>query len=156
MPRIDIQVSNNQTTLAIDKRQLTRTATYVLQQEGLSDASVSIAVIDDDAMQTLKGRYFDRAMTTDVLSFDLREPAETCDTTAPLDCEVIVNAQRAQALAGESSAEPLAELNLYLVHGLLHQLGYDDRTPRQSAAMHEREDNLLEELGFATVFGRKG
>jgi probable rRNA maturation factor len=155
MSRIDIQVSNNQNTLAIDRRQLMRTATYVLQQEGLSDASVSIAVVDDAAMRKIKGRYFDRAMTTDVLSFDLREPAETRGASVPLDCEVIVNAQRAQALAGESSAEPLAELNLYLVHGLLHQLGYDDRTSQRAAAMHEREDALLEELGFGTVFGRK-
>lgn len=44
------------------------------------------------------------------------------------------------------------ELALYLVHGILHLVGYDDRTPRGFERMHNREDELLRELGLGSVF----
>lgn len=46
----------------------------------------------------------------------------------------------------------LAELSLYVAHGTLHLAGYDDRTPREFARMHRREDELLDELGIGRVF----
>ena len=43
-------------------------------------------------------------------------------------------------------------LLLYLVHGLLHLMGYDDRSPQDAKRMHGREDALLEELGFTSIY----
>jgi probable rRNA maturation factor len=41
---------------------------------------------------------------------------------------------------------------LYLVHGLLHLMGYDDRTPDEARHMHAREDALLDQFGFGCVY----
>ena len=151
MSEIKIEISNNQNTLEIDLQQLQQTVKHVLNNMNVTDALVSIAVVDDDAIKGLKEKYFVEPVVTDVISFDLSE--NDCDK---LDCEVVVNAQLAQSVAGDRDNDPLAELNLYVVHGLLHQLGYDDQQEDQAKIMHEREDQLLEELGFGNVFGGNG
>ena len=189
----DIQISNEQGIVPIDEQQLKDTAAYVLGQFGLKAGTVSIAVVNDETIAELKGRYFGEAVVTDVISFDLGGPCSSggaglhehdeeegthgsevqvmadsgttpgpcCDSSIPvaeqggtssLDCEVVVNAERAAAVGGSRSGGALAELNLYVVHGLLHQLGYDDQTPDQAEIMHKKEDELLVELGFGEVY----
>ena len=44
------------------------------------------------------------------------------------------------------------EVLLYALHGVLHLCGYDDRTDRDFAAMHRREDEILERLGVGAIF----
>ena len=142
---IEVQVSDNQTALAVDAEQLERTVRHVLADAGRTIGTVSVAVLDNRAIRQLEKEYLNRAESTDVLSFDLGDGEE-------LDCEVIINAQQAGEVAGERSGDPLAELNLYLVHGLLHQLGYDDRSGKQAENIHAKEDQLLGQLGFGKVF----
>jgi len=117
-------------------------------------AVVSLAIVDDEAISKIKERYFGAAEVTDVISFDLRDNTKV-EQELP-DCEIVVNAQCATREAGRRGVDPQAELNLYVVHGLLHQLGYDDQTERQSKIMHKKEDQLLEELGFGTVYEGTG
>ncbi len=112
---------------------------------------VSIALVDDEAISRLKNEYFGRPEATDVISFDLRDS----DNDA-LDCEIVINTQKALREAEARHSEPGGEINLYLVHGLLHQLGYDDRSELDAVRMHQKEDQLLVELGFGTIFGGTG
>lgn len=148
----DIAITDEQDAVAVDSEQLRTTVMHVLRSSGVDRASVSVAVVDNAAIRELKKRYFDIDMETDVISFDLADGEQGDDT---VDCEIVVSAQRAKEMAG--NAESVAgELNLYVVHGLLHQLGYDDQTEAQAEQMHQREDVLLEELGFGPVYSRKG
>ena len=153
MSCIDIQIADQQQLLTLDLPQLRRTVNHVLTHLAVDSAAVSVAVVDDQTIAQLKMKYFGRPDATDVLSFDLADQSsDLADPAGTLDCEIIINAQRALKAAG--SHEPAAELNLYLVHGLLHQLGYDDQEPRQAQAMHDKEDELLQELGFGAVYRR--
>ena len=121
---------------------------------GNAPASVSLAIVDDGKISKLKEQYFGIAEVTDVISFDLRDNIKG-EPEFP-DCEIVVNAQCAVREASRRDGDPQAELNLYVVHGLLHQLGYDDQTEQQAEIMHKKEDQLLEELGFGTVYGGTG
>ena len=40
------------------------------------------------------------------------------------------------------------EVALYLVHGLLHLIGYDDKQKRDAKKMHQREGELLSNFGY--------
>ena len=117
-------------------------------------------VVDDDAICRLKQRFFSTSAVstsavTDVISFRLGDNPDTLAPGSTLDCEVVVNAQRAQQVASKCDASPQAELNLYVVHGLLHQLGFGDQTPESADLMHHKEDQLLDELGLGKVFSQK-
>ena len=151
---ISIAISNEQEDLSIDTEQLQKTVNQVMQTCTINKGTISIAVVNDDAMRALQQRYYGVKEVTDVLSFDLRETTLGSPSDRALDCEVVVNAQRARQAAEKRNQEPQAELNLYIVHGLLHQLGFDDQDSRSAEIMHQKEDELLEELGFGPAYSQ--
>ncbi len=151
---ISIEISNEQQCVPIDTEQLQKTIKHVLHTCNIEEGTISIAVVDDTAIYALKQQYYGKSQVTDVLSFDLREETANPPSDHALDCEVVVNAQRAQQTSQERNQDAQAELNLYVVHGLLHQLGYDDQESRQAEIMHRKEDQLLEELGFGPAYSQ--
>ena len=84
---------------------------------------------------------------TDVITFPLSEPGDP-----GLSGELVVSAEMAVATAGESRADPLHELALYVVHGLLHLCGLDDLTPEAANAMRAGEGEALASLGLTNTF----
>ena len=144
----EIAISDEQEALAIDRAQLRRTVEHVLSRMEVREGIISLAIVDDAAIRQLKEKYFGRSEVTDVISFDMRE-----SDRETLDCEIVVNAECAVREAQQRRGDPQGELNLYVVHGLLHQLGYNDRTLREGQIMHAKEDEMLKELGFGIVFG---
>ena len=151
MSDVLIDISNNQTSVPVDQAALQSTVEHVLAASGVGRGSASVAVVDDETIRQLKRKYFGQDAATDVISFDLRDDAAEPD----LDCEVVISAERAQAVAAQRGGDVRAELHLYVVHGLLHQLGYDDQQADSAQRMHDREDTLLRELGFGAVFSGK-
>jgi len=74
------------------------------------------------------------------LSFDLRErPGRRAGTSA----DVVVSTDTAAANALIFKTSPAYELNLYVIHGILHLLGYDDRSARQRKKMRQRENKYV-------------
>ncbi len=149
---IEIVITDEQEFLAIEKDRLRQAAKHVLDQHGVRAGSVSVAIVDDERIKQLKERYFDVSATTDVISFDLRDVPNDFGGGGVIDCEIVINAQTAVRTATDRGGDPTAELCLYAVHGLLHQLGYDDQDEEQYEKMHARENELLEQLGYGKVF----
>jgi probable rRNA maturation factor len=129
--------------------QVRRVVRHVCRAEGLDGAEVDVAILDDAAIAAMAGQFGHQARPTDVLSFLLSEPGERPSV------QIAVSAEAAAREAASRGHAPAAELLLYVVHGLLHQCGFDDQATEQGAAMHRREDELLSELGFGAVFGKR-
>jgi probable rRNA maturation factor len=89
---------------------------------------------------------------TDVLTFELEHDARRRVVAG----EVVVCVPYAVREARRSGVEVKKEVLLYAVHGLLHLCGFDDRTARDFAVMHQREDEILREIGVGAVFARGG
>lgn len=118
---------------------------------------VRVRVVGDAEMRAAHARHLGEDSTTDVLTFDLREtPASsTGDAGAPLDVDVLVCIDEAERQGGERGHPASHELLLYIVHAMLHCLGYDDRDESSFAAMHAREDEVLSAIGVGLVYGAK-
>jgi len=119
----------------------------ICTQQQVRQASVSISIVDDARMIEAHQQYMQLDTTTDVLSFDLSDEFETRPSFA-----LIVNAAMAARQASERRHSAQAELALYITHGLLHNLGYDDLDEEQALEMHRMEDQILEQHGFGRVF----
>ncbi|MHC5033504.1 MAG: rRNA maturation RNase YbeY [Planctomycetota bacterium] len=113
-----------------------------LDQEG-RDADLSVALVGDQEMTELNRRFLGRDAVTDVLAF----PYET--RGAVITGEIVVNAELAVRQAAERSHGAVDELLLYVVHGLLHLLGYDDGEAEDARRMSERERAILKASGHA-------
>jgi probable rRNA maturation factor len=122
------------------------TISKVLEGERIGDAEVSLAFVDNQTIQPLNKRYLQHDEATDVLSFPLSEP-----NARRLAGELVISAEIAKLQAEEHGHPVQAELALYVIHGLLHLCGYDDKTPAGAAAMRERERYYLEHLGLPNI-----
>jgi probable rRNA maturation factor len=120
----------------------------------LADASVSIAIVDDDEITKVNKRFLNQDNTTDCISFDLSDDEHTSDSNGNYTrvFELIVNGQMAVRQSEQRGHSPEAELALYVTHGMLHNLGFDDATESQAAKMHNTEDEILEQLGYGCVY----
>ena len=133
------------------KALLRRAALAALEAEGIVAADLSIAVVDAAEMSRLHKRHLKRHGPTDVLTFDLGSDL----VAGRIDGEIVVCADMARQRAAERSSklsDAKSELALYVVHGLLHLTGYDDRRPVDFRRMHAREDEILTRIGLGRVF----
>jgi probable rRNA maturation factor len=71
---------------------------------------------------------------------------------AALVGELVVSAEMACQSARELGVEPCDELALYVVHGLLHLCGWDDRNVTERERMREREVQLLTLAGIKSPY----
>lgn len=137
---LEIDLSNRQTRHKVESDRLLDAARLVLEGEGISRATLSIAVVSDRAIRPLNRRYLQHDYATDVLSFLL--------DSGPgwLDGEIIVSADTAAAQAPQYDASAEEELLLYVIHGALHLVGYDDNTPTARKQMLVRQRRYLRRL----------
>lgn len=138
-----IEISDEQQILWLDHRSLAAAIESVLRGEAIGEADISLAIIDDRRMHELNARYLNHDEPTDVLSFLLDS------RPGYVEGEIIVSAETAIARAGEFGWSAADELLLYVIHGTLHLVGYDDHDPDDRAAMREQEKVYLELAGIA-------
>lgn len=120
-------------------------ALYVLRMEEAPDESeLSIALVDSDEMASLNEQYRGIAGPTDVLSFGCDDPCPTPGDEPITLGDVIIAPEVAEAQAAELGTTVESELNLLLVHGILHLLGYDHDSDEDAEVMQERERVLLD------------
>ena len=146
---IRVRVANHQTAVRVDRRRVCRAVRMVLRQEGIHEAQISVAVVDDAAIRQLHRRYLGRNEPTDVLSFLLERSRDG------LEGEIVVSGQTARRLAREYRWTAARELLLYVVHGALHLAGWRDRTRKERAAMRSRQREYLTQLGVNSVRSEK-
>jgi probable rRNA maturation factor len=108
---------------------------------------VSIAIVDDNEIRELNRQFLNSKAATDCLSFDLSD-----DEKGPKIFDLVVNGEMAVRQANQRGHSSDAELALYITHGLLHNLGFDDSTQNQARKMHETEDEILQEFGYGLVY----
>jgi probable rRNA maturation factor len=102
------------------------------------DRELHVTVVGDREIGQLHARYLGVRGPTDVLAFNMDGPGPS-----RLLGEVIISADTAARQAARVDVSLALELDLLLVHGLLHLVGYDDHEPRAARRMHERAREIL-------------
>ncbi len=140
---IEIELANRQSTHRFDEDRLISAARMILSDEGIERAVTSIAVVDDVTIHELNRRYLQHDYPTDVLSFVFEKSDDH------LEGEVIVSADTAATASPQYGWSVDDELLLYVIHGTLHLVGYDDTTPAARDSMRSRECHYLGHFGLA-------
>ena len=121
-----------------------------LAQESESpDSDLSIVLTDDSRLQQLNRDYLGIDAPTDVLSF----PASETDpeTGVRYIGDILISIPRAQTQA-ETAGHPLeSEVQLLVVHGVLHLLGHDHAESEEKARMWKAQAEILERLGLGQI-----
>jgi probable rRNA maturation factor len=110
-------------------------------------ADISIVIVNDTQIKKVNKEFLGRSYVTDVISFDLSDE----DGEGKV-FELVINAQEARRQAKSRGHSAEAELALYIVHGFLHDVGFDDAKPGEAARMHTMEDEILDEFGYGVTY----
>ncbi len=147
---IDIQ-STGRHKVALD-RALAEAAREALAHEGVdAGAALTILLTDDPYLQRLNLQYRGLDQATDVLSFPSGEDVPNVEELAQYLGDIAISADYAQRQAAAKGHEPTAELQLLVIHGVLHLLGYDHADAGEKAAMWASQEAILRRLGLAHV-----
>lgn len=113
-----------------------RAISALLKTEGhTSGGDINVCVMDDGMIRVMNRKYLGRDRPTDVISFNLQESGK-----GRIQAEIAVSAETAARSAAAYGNSAEKELLVYIIHGVLHALGYDDRTGRQRRVMQAKTD----------------
>lgn len=134
-----IEVADQQ-SLSFDHQRLIDAVELILQREGYRESEISIALVDDAVIREYNRLYLDHDYETDVISFALDHDLPHRALTGQL----IVSTETAARVAGELGVPTADELLLYVVHGTLHLVGLDDKSPEDAARMRRAEQQIFD------------
>ncbi len=138
-----INVTHKQIALSIDSIQVRRLVKAVLVLEKQTCDEVGIHFIDIKAICTLHDQYFQDPSATDCISF----PMDATDQQGyKVLGEVFICPQVGISYTVEHGGDPYWETSLYVVHGLLHLLGYDDLDAKDRSKMRRAEKKHMQHL----------
>ncbi|MEM1063312.1 MAG: rRNA maturation RNase YbeY [Planctomycetota bacterium] len=154
-----IEIADRQSHVAVDHADVRCLVARTLADAGVTRAEISVALVDHAVLRPLNVRDLGHDYETDVLSYRLDEgggsPAGgfdgvTVEGEVVVDCETAAETVRDWAAADASGIawNAAAEVLLYVTHGVLHVVGYDDATEKERTTMRTREAALLGTLGL--------
>lgn len=108
----------------------------VLLSEAKELGYLNFILLSDDALLEMNKNYLDHEYYTDVITFDL-------SNSDIISGEIYISIDRVIDNANELNKEVDDELHRVMVHGLLHLVGYDDKSPEDKELMTSKEDKYL-------------
>jgi len=135
---MNLQIINQKfITYKLDTLKISKIVDNIFINEKKLYQSISIILEDDDFLKNLKNQYFNQDMYTDVISFNLE------DSGQPIDGEIYISLPRVNDNSSSYSNNLNIEFKRIIIHGLLHLVGYDDRTDKEKEQMTNLENQYI-------------
>lgn len=103
---------------------------------GIEDKAINIVLVNDYLIHKLNRQFLNKDSPTDVLSFSYFEKSG-------LWGEVVISLDTAKRSAERYGNDLKKEFYLYLIHGILHLIGYRDKKPKERKRMESVQKRLL-------------
>lgn len=132
---IKTTIINNNKKFNVNNRRIQNIAKKVLAAEKIDNTALTIMLCDDAFMRKENKKYFNKNCFTDVISFPSREDDYLGD--------ILISTDRAFAQAPKFNNDFQSEFILYIIHGILHLLGYDDIKEKNAKVMRKKEAEYL-------------
>jgi len=123
------------------------------QKESL-DVNLSIVLTDNRRLRTLNRDYLGVDAPTDVLSFPASESDGSeidPETGARYIGDILISVPYAAKGAAKAGHPVESELELLVVHGVLHLLGHDHAKAKEKTKMWKAQSEILESLGLGEI-----
>ena len=139
-----VRVINAQHRTRVPLKHLSSLAQRAARRLGMSGAGqLAVTLIDAKQMRNVNRRFLRHDRTTDVISFRYDDE--------PVVGDILIDPGMARKYADDHGISYESELGRYIVHGLLHWLGHDDRTMAQRTRMRAKENEVLTACQWSTV-----
>lgn len=146
-----IEITRQQKKTPLLPSRIKKIVQKILKKEGVRTARLSLVFVTDRVLRDLNKKFLQHDYPTDVLAFDFRERKSFRGKSSRkqvrcLEGEIVVSTGAACRQARAFHSTPRREIILYIAHGILHLLGYDDQRPRDREKMRKKEREILDYL----------
>ncbi|MES2121524.1 MAG: rRNA maturation RNase YbeY [Chlamydiota bacterium] len=140
-----IVVYNTQRDFPIDKKLIQGTVSFLLEKLGVSTDEIIIHFTTEKKISQIHADFFNDPTSTDCITFPIDLPEKKVGMHHVLG-ECFICPKVALAYASKYKIPPLHEVLRYVIHCLLHLIGYDDLTPKERTQMKRKERQCLKML----------
>jgi len=139
---MEIRISDRQKKFRIHNKQIEQLCQQVLSGENADSAlQLDISIVTDEEIARLNESYLHHIGYTDVISFPQLTPGEQPPDTPYMLGDVVVSPERALDQSRQYHTSFNQEFGLYIIHGILHLLGFDDQE-QDAKDLMEKHQNL--------------
>ncbi|UCD55806.1 MAG: rRNA maturation RNase YbeY [Candidatus Omnitrophota bacterium] len=143
---LKIEINNLNKKRRLNQKVIKKTALFVLRSFKKHNALIDITFVSDRKIKILNKKYMARSGSTDVLTFLLEEiPLPRRNL---LIGDIYISSDRAYENAGRFKTNFSKEILLYTIHGILHLVGFEDRTVNGKNRIRKLEEKFLNRLRF--------
>ena len=136
-----ITLKNLQNKLPIHTGKIKKLILKVIKGERVKESGwINICFVDNTQIKKFNAKFLKTKSSTDVLAFNLSEKKERKIILA----DIMISTQEALKQAANFKTTPDYELSLYVVHGLLHILGFNDRSRGEKKLMRKKESRYVD------------
>jgi probable rRNA maturation factor len=144
---MNVVLANHQRTRNLNLRLLKQIANALLVDLKIEDAELGVHLIAAPEMTRLNEKFLRHQGSTDVITFDYSDAGrQTPAARRQLHGEIFICVDEAILQAHKFGTRWQSEIVRYLVHGILHLLGYDDSHAGERRKMKREEDRRVREL----------
>jgi len=131
-----ITIKNLQNKLPICEAKIKKLILKILEGEGIKESGcINICFTDDALIKKFNLKYLKTNSSTDVMAFNLGNNS----IGKVLLADIMISTDTALRNAREFKTKADYELMLYIAHGILHILGYNDHNKTQRKLMRKKE-----------------
>lgn len=135
---IKINIINLQNKLTVQPQKIKKLIYDILKKERTKKSGhLNICLVDNSMIKKFNQKYHKTNRATDVLAFNLAKEK------GAILADIIISTEMATQQAKTFKTSNDYELLLYLAHGVLHILGYNDQTKRQIKIMRQTENKYV-------------
>lgn len=116
-----------------------RTSTWLVaiaRREDFNIADIQYVFCTDNYLLKINQKFLSHDTFTDIITFDY-------SSGKALEGEIYISVERVKENSASLGVPFQTELHRVMAHGLLHLMGYSDKTPRQKAQMRKKEEACL-------------
>jgi probable rRNA maturation factor len=122
----------------LPKNKIREWINFIIENEKMSQGDINFIFCNDTTLLEYNKKYLNHDTLTDVITFDYSEIVNN------VSGDIFISKERVDDNANEMNINSSIELFRVICHGVLHLLGYKDKTRKQKEIMREREDFYLE------------
>ena len=139
--QFEIVVANRQRTRRLDRKLIEEIAQEVLTGLGVENVALGLHFVSAKEMARVHQQFMNIAGSTDVITFDHGSEPPTS-----VHGEIFISVEDAIAQAREFKTTWQSEVARYVIHGILHLLGFDDLKPAARKKMKQAENRLVKKI----------
>ena len=152
---MNVVIANRQRVKKINSRLLKQVIGELFSELKIADAELGIHLVGAKEMAQVNWSFLQHEGSTDVITFDHAEKRKAeSGKRKQLHGELFICVDDAIAQAKEFKTNWQSEVVRYVVHGVLHLLGYDDLKPHQRRVMKREENRLVRLLAKKFSFAQ--